>query len=151
MQTARLTGLLTFPPCLLGCRPAAGDARAAPSLLRLGFCPRFSIRLRVEVGGGRENLLTFEGAALFISRRVNVREQSSVALGGNRNQRGQRPRRINHLPLLYRIGRDPIPRAYTDSAARERFTARGILFSVHTTQSVTYLLFSPFLRCTGVT
>lgn len=93
MHPVRLTGLLTFHYFLFEvCRPATTDVKTVHFLSRGGHC---CVRAQdsvfvCELNGG--NQLTFEGAALFISRGMNVREPSSIALRGNRNQRGQRPR-----------------------------------------------------------
>lgn len=139
VQTARLTGLLTFHYFLV----EVADLQQVISELLVSSCVWVSVAFGPEIQhpsasqrGGGGNQLTFEGAALFISRRLNVREQSSVALRENRNQRGQRPRQINHLPFLYRIRKDSIPQTYTDSSPRKHFTAWGNLFYLQTTQSV---------------
>lgn len=116
-------GPLTFHHFVL--EAADLHVQTAPFLLRVGF---WCVQIRHSASicqwmRGKKNQLTSEGATLFISRRVNVREQSSGALRGNRKHRGQRPRRINHLPFLFRIRKDPIPQTYTDSSPRKRFTA----------------------------
>lgn len=111
-----------------------GSQTSKNGCLNCSFAPARGFLLRSDpssiihprVQGGDQ--LTFEGVALFISQCVNVREQSSLALRGNRNQRGHRPHRINHLPFLYCIREDAIPQTYTDSSPRNLLQLEEMFF-----------------------